>query len=687
MSCRSDVVLNRSMIGLLFVIICVCGFRSEELRAKEPEVQEFVLNLQQPGETISPLLFGSNLEHTRHGVWKGIGAELLANRKFAGENTADARKNARITRAKPSPDGVVADWQGVGLPSAKFQPDTKVMYCGLQSQRIELTGTSGLAGIRQAGIPLAGAREYVVRFQLKASRNLTVTARLVDFTGSAEYGRAEKLIEPGEWREWSFRFKSPQTDPNSVLEITFKEPATLWVGSASLLPANHFHGLRRDVIDRLKEMGVPLLRWPGGNFTRDYHWKEGLQPVDRRPPVTSTWSEILPFSNNYDFHDIGIDEFIALCRELGAEPSITLHLGDGGDQEAADWVEYCNGSPSTNWGKIRAERGHPEPFRVKYWSIGNEVYGYWMSRNPFKADGYAETVNKYSATIRKVDPSITVIVAGLDAAWDKTLVRSAGNSFDWLARHEYPPDTEAFSGEKGVSEYSRQARRPQEFIRPWLAEARREMDSVGPSGKKIGISFDEWNIWHKWLTRPHDFEWHVGPADGAFLAAQFNMFCRDAASLNLKMGALFQPVNEGAIVVSPFAAELTAMGQVFSLYRPHHGGRLLPTPAPKAADPLDICATLAPDGRKVHVTVVNRDPRPCPLILKLSRGTARKLTTTILSVKELQPDIPFEFLRDREQNKVGDTAGEINLTIPRFGIVRIDLESITIDRSPSAAAK
>jgi alpha-L-arabinofuranosidase len=667
---RSEKRFPRRLPPIWLACVSLVMIGGRVLLGEGTAAQRYVIDLRAAGRQVSPLLFGSNLEHTRFAVWKGIGAELLTNRKFAGENVADGRNDARIARAKPGPDGAVWGWQPVGLPHASFAADADAAYCGRQSQRIEISGTAGRGGLRQRGIPLSEGREYVARFQLKVGAALAVRARLTDGL-QTEYARAETTVEPGEWREWEFRFTVPRTNHDGVLEVSFPGPGTLWLGAASLLPADHVRGMRRDVIDRLKEMGVPLLRWPGGNFTRDYRWKDGLLPADRRPPIAATWSETLPFSENYDFHDIGIDEFIALCRALDAEPSITLALGEGGEQEAADWVEYCNGPASSRWGKIRADRGHPEPFRVKYWSVGNEVYGKWMYRKPFTADSYAETVRRYAAAIRAVDPQAIVIVAGLDPAWDKTLVQKAGDSFHWLARHEYPPETAAFSGERGAAEYSRQARRPQEFIRPWLAEARRELDGLGAAGKRIGLSFDEWNVWHKWFTNPVSFDWHVSPTEGALLAAQFNMFCREAAGLNLAMAALFQPVNEGAIAVTPFSADLTAMGQVFALYRAHHGGRLLPMPAPNPSDQLDTCATLSADRRTVHVTVVNRGATPQAVALRLDGGVAASARAITLSVAELKADIPFE--RGR-QDLVIAADGEMIGRIPGFGIARIDVD-------------
>jgi alpha-N-arabinofuranosidase len=443
------------------------------------------------------------------------------------------------------------------------------------------------------------------------------------------------------------------------------------------MPSDNFHGMRRDVIARLKEIGVSLLRWPGGSFTRDYRWKEGLAPLDKRPPIHCPY---LPFSDQYDFHEVGIDEYIALCRELGSRPCITVTMGTPeGAREAADWVEYCNGSAETPWGKVRAQRGHQEPYGVEHWCIGNEIWGEWMGPAYSSADVYARNLRQFAAAMRKVDPRLVLIASGTDGVtlgndWDKKIVAQAGDCFDWISLHHYSPITEALTGPEGAREFTRQACQPRDGLLPWLREMRRAIDQSSPGGRRIPIAFDEWNLWHNWFTRHYEAQWHVGPIDAAFAAAQLQMFCRQAESLNMVSAAMFQPVNEGLIQVKPFAADLTAMGQAFALFRAHQGGRLLKTDPPRDARGVDACASLSADGKRVSLTLLNRAADEVRRVAVTFAGKKpAKAIATILSVNELQPDA---VMSKHAENITIDNEGRIAVLLPRFAIALIE---ITLD--------
>ena len=243
-------------------------------------------------------------------------------------------------------------------------------------------------------------KDYELGLWIKTERELGIIVRIVDDSGRQIHAEKVLKLVPGLWQNQTCTFKAPRTDPAARLEILFDGPGSLWLGAASLLPTDRFRGLRRDVVALLKEMSVPLLRWPGGNFTRDYHWQDGLLPVDQRPPIAITWHETQPFADNLDAHEIGTDDFLALCRELGAEPAITVNLDPRmtSPGDAAAWVEYCNGPADSKWGKVRAVRGHPGSYHVRYWTLGNEVWGGWMG--PVHCD--AQTMR--SASLPTVPP-------------------------------------------------------------------------------------------------------------------------------------------------------------------------------------------------------------------------------------------------------------------------------------------
>ena len=158
--------------------------------------------------------------------------------------------------------------------------------------------------------------------------------------------------------------------------------------------------VRADVFDRVKALQPAFIRWPGGNVAQDYHWSWGIGPRDARP----SWIN-LSWHNELESGDFGTGEFIRFARNVGAEPSITVNVEGRGAtvEEAAAWVEYCNGPASSTNGAMRAADGHPEPYRVKYWEIGNEIWGDWV-RGHSDADDLREQPHAIRAAMRAVDP-------------------------------------------------------------------------------------------------------------------------------------------------------------------------------------------------------------------------------------------------------------------------------------------
>lgn len=658
------------------------------------------IDLAKPGPVISPLLFGHNLEHTRYGVWRGLGAQLVANCKFAGP----ARAN-----------GVAADWSPIGSPRVSFLLDNDKPYAGAQSQRITVAQTGITAGLAQGHLPLLQGRGYQARLALRSDKPLRITVRFCDQDGRNSYESQAFSVEPGDWREIEFTFKPPRTDAQARLEITFDGLGSLWVGAVSILPEDSFHGMRRDVVELLKTITVPLLRWPGGNFIRDYEWQQGLLPVERRPPILSTWRSTLPFSHSYDFHEIGTDEFIELCRYLKAEPCIAVNLNPetAPPDNAAAWVEYCNGGPDSRWGRIRAERGHQEPYRVKYWCIGNEVWGHWMGPTHSDAATYAQRVAAYAVAMKKVDPSIILIASGqatiipgadeglppdAGARWDDTVLSQAGMHFDMLSEHHYAPTVPWGAGPEADREYDRRMHelvdglRPpnpeveQAFARmshyaekemlPRLRSVRQAIDRQVP-GRHIGIALDEWNVWHEWFTRPYLHAWHESVTEAVWTAGMIHMMCRHAEPLGLSMAAFFQPVNEGAIVVEPFSAKLTPLGQVFAMFAIHQGGRILRLDEPRPDTDVDVCASISSDGKYLHITMFNRNPseeQNAELVLTGTPLAGAAAPLRLLTSPRLTPYAMFE--QRTETLDVGQD-GRVRVHLPRYavGLMRIALRT------------
>src|SRR5208283_226081 len=153
------------------------------------------------------------------------------------------------------------------------------------------------------------------------------------------------------------------------LALTADAPGQFVIQHIFLQPADNIHGADPDIIRLLRESHLPLLRWPGGNFVSGYHWKDGVGPVEKRPTKPNyAWGGIEP-------NLFGTDEFMEFCQAVGCEPMICINAGNGTPTEAAQWIEYCNGPADSPMGRLRATNGHAEPYHVKYWEVGNELWG------------------------------------------------------------------------------------------------------------------------------------------------------------------------------------------------------------------------------------------------------------------------------------------------------------------------
>ncbi len=196
-------------------------------------------------------------------------------------------------------------------------------------------------------------------------------------------------------------------------------------------PLSDSDGFRKDVLEAVRNLRISVLRWPGGNFSSGYNWKDGIGPKDLRP---RRWDTAWQAEESNRF---GTDEFIAYCRKVGAEPYICVNMGTGTMQEAADWVEYCNGTMNTDWANLRRKNGHPEPYSVKLWGLGNEIYGSWQAGHK-DATQYAQLAAEFAKMMRWIDPDIKLVACGgNNADWDRQVLEGVGQFADYISMHHY----------------------------------------------------------------------------------------------------------------------------------------------------------------------------------------------------------------------------------------------------------
>lgn len=332
------------------------------------------LTLQRKGPEdllVSPYLFGSNLEHTRSCLYTGLSAQMVRNRKFAGKPTAC--------------EGCAMEWFPLGEQGV-FSLDEPYTRHGDGYHMKRTTECNSVSifnpcqgepvGMGQHGIALSQGQPYLFGMVVKTQGSVEFTVSMTDRAGKAVYCRATSVGGGEEWTRLEVELTPQTADPDADLRVSWEKEGHVCVGAISLLPKDHFHGMRRDVVEAMKELGIKVLRWPGGNFAGEFNWMDGLLPADMRAPFQSYLGlETQPHTMGYDYSEVTTDDFIALCREIGAEPFITINPCWNTPEENAAWVEYCNGDTSTPYGKLRAQRGHQEPYNVQLWSLGNE-FGY-----------------------------------------------------------------------------------------------------------------------------------------------------------------------------------------------------------------------------------------------------------------------------------------------------------------------
>lgn len=292
-------------------------------------------------------------------------------------------------------------------------------------------------------------------------------------------------------------------------------------------------GYRKDVFDAVKQLNVSILRWPGGNFASGYNWKDGIGPKDQRPTrIDLAW-------NDLESNRFGTDEFLRYCEMLATEPYICINAGLGTIDDARHWVEYCNESRHTYWADQRRKNGREEPYKVKYWALGNEIDGPWQLGNK-SAEEYSKFALEAAKAMRLVDRDIKLVASGSSnygadwIAWNRTVLNTLRNQVDYIAIHTYinnrDNDFERFMA------WSQTIDRYIETTAALISHAQ----SGQPNPRPIYVAYDEWNVWYRTgnrekLEEVYNFE------DALAMGMFFNSFFRHANVV--KMANLAQMVN------------------------------------------------------------------------------------------------------------------------------------------------
>ncbi|UCG55937.1 MAG: hypothetical protein JSU70_13820 [Phycisphaerales bacterium] len=579
------------------------------------------VDLNKTGEPISKYIYGQFIEHLGRCIYGGIWAEMLEDRKFYYPVDGQAPAWTMYKPGMRSWDGeghpyellTSSPWMIIGDKNAVSMV-TNNSYVGEHTPRIVLSGKGKPGGLFQERLGLMDGREYTGRIILAGDVAAAPIEVSLVWGGGASDRQTVVIDDIGKtYAKFPLRFTVRGSTDNGRLEIAGKGKGHFLIGTVSLMPADNILGWRADTVALLKELNSPVYRWPGGNFVSGYDWKDGIGDPDRRPPRKN------PAWKGIEHNDVGLHEFLDLCREINTEAFIAVNTGLGDAKAAAEEIEYVNGGPDTPMGRLRAQNGHPQPFGVRWWAIGNEMFGDWQLGH-MPLEDYMKKHNRVVDAMRKVDRTFEPIGVGNMGRWSEQMLTACSDHMSLISEHLYWQDRDDVVSH--VSQISAKIREVAEAHRGY----RKTVASLG--GKDIRIAMDEWNYWYG----PNEYG-ELGTRyflqDGLGMAVGLHEFFRNSDIYFMANYA--QTVNViGAIKTTKTEAEFETTGLVLKLYRERFGE--IPVDVSGNFKPLDIAAALSPDRSVLTVGIVNPSDKSRSLDLKLTRreltGRGQKWTLT-----------------------------------------------------------
>jgi len=656
-----------------FCLGCSVTAFAQEAAPNVPDQLNVTINTQQTADPVSKYVFGSFIEHIGGTIYRSMWAELLDDRKFwfpitSKEEVLPPGQNA-VQRQRMA----LRKWRPVG-PDEAVSLDDDQPFVGDHSPKIQLDASTP-HGIKQAGFSVVKGKTYTGRIWLKGAPGSKVTVSLIWGDGASDKQTVTIPALTAEYKKFPLSFAAKADSANAALEIAGTGSGSFHIGAVSLMPSDNIEGFRPDTIALLKAMHNGMWRLPGGNFLSDWMWYDAIGDPDKRPPMFDhAW-------NAMQVNDVGMDEFMTLCKLIDVDPYVTVNGGFGDSHSAAEEVEYLNGSVNTRLGALRAKNGHPEPYHIKYWNIGNEPWGtfqmgftdlkYWVLKN-----------NEFAKAMLKADPSIVLIGSGKmlepmmlrgeervkyvdnmgpafgnDIDWTGGMMAHSFGTFQGMAQHWYegagrhfdiqkakalpanavtgqaavavaPTNSAMVTYEPTTLEYARYAG---DIIRRMAEEWNGYLDRFpAAKDKKIFLSIDEYS--------------YGGGGGGGRGGPNLKSALAYGMLLNewmrhsdyLTMGA--RTMGTSALDITPTASTYNTIGLIYKMYGEQFPGTVpvaltgnSPQPAtnPNYADepkvrsgsptyPLDMFAALSPDHKTLVVSVVNATDKDQKVDLSLT---------------------------------------------------------------------
>ena len=454
-----------------------------------------------------------------------------------------------------------------------------------------------------------------------------------------------------------------------------------WVGEDSAIP--NTRGIRNDVVKALRQIKIPVLRWPGGCFADEYHWKDGIGPRDERPTMINThWGGVT--ENNH----FGTHEFLDLCEQLGCEPYICGNVGSGTVEEMQDWVEYITFDGVSPMANLRRRNGRDEPWKVKYWGVGNENWGCGGSMRP---EFYADLYLRFQTYVRNFSGNRIYKIAcgpyGDNYKWMEVLLQQAKNRMAGIAPHYY-----CGSGKKSRSatEFTeidwfwqlKSALRIDEIV----VKHKEIMDKHDPK-KRVAMIVDEWGAWHQVEpgTNPGFLYQQNSLRDALVAGVSLNIFNNHCD--RVKMSNIAQTVNvlQAMILTKDEKMILTPTYHVFEMYKVHHDATLLPIELQcgdyqfgnEQIPALNVSASKDKSG-KIHISLCNLDPKnSTQLVCELQGAKINKISGRALTADAMTAHNTFD-----RPDVIGPTAFDkykldgdaLIITLPSKSVVLLGIE-------------
>jgi alpha-N-arabinofuranosidase len=457
----------------------------------------------------------------------------------------------------------------------------------------------------------------------------------------------------------------------------------VWVGPESPIP--NTRGIRNDVVGALRKIGVPVVRWPGGCFADEYHWRDGIGPGEQRPKMINThWGGVVE-DNHFGTH-----EFMDFCSQVGCEPYITGNLGSGTVQEMSEWVEYMTSDADSPMANLRRRNGRADPWKVKYFAIGNESWGCGGDMRP---EFYADNFRRYNTFLKDYgDNRLFRIACGPsedDYAWTDTVMSIAGKRMDGLSLHYYTLPTGDWKKKGSATRFDegewhstlRRTLRMDELITRHSAI----MDKYDPK-RRVGLMVDEWGAWYDVEpgTNPGFLFQQNTMRDALVAALNFHIFQKHADRVVMANVAQMVNVLQAMILTDGSRMTVTPTYHVFEMFKVHQGATSLPVELEtpdyvfdgQSIPAVSASASLDAAGR-IHLSLVNANPRQAMRVGCLVAGhplgtvTGRVLTAATMQAHNTfdQPDAvapaPFNSF---------DNHGWLTVDLPSKSVVVLEID-------------